>query len=74
MNVLKSSIKIIQNLGTLILVDVPLFIIPNSAHTENPVDLDVVLEENVKQLNEDDRRHFYSLADCKVNTPQIFTY
>ena len=55
-------------LGTLILVDVPLFIIKNTAHTDNPDDLNISLEDNVEQLSEDDKRYFYSLADCKVVT------
>ena len=52
--------------GTLILQDSPLFIVPNSVHTDNPEDLNSYLERQVNNLTEDDRSYFYSLADCKV--------
>ena len=57
--------------GTLILQDCPLFIVPHSAHTDNPEDLNKYLEAQVNNLTENDRTYFYSLADCKVEEDQI---
>ena len=52
--------------GELILTDTPLFIVPDSAHTDNPEDLNRILSTEVENLNQEDREYFYSLADCKV--------
>ena len=43
-----------------------LLIIPNEAHTDNPNDLDKELDSFVNLLTDNDKQHFYSLADCKV--------
>ena len=52
--------------GELILTDRPLFIVPDSAHTDDPEELNRVLSSKVEELSEADREYFYSLADCKV--------
>ena len=52
--------------GELILTDRPLFIVPDSAHTDDPEELNKVLSSKVEELSEADREYFYSLADCKV--------
>ena len=52
--------------GELILTDRPLFIVPDSAHTDNPEDLNRVLSSEVEDLTQGDREYFFSLADCKV--------
>ena len=52
--------------GELILTDTPLFTVPDSAHTDNPEELNRVLSSRVEELSEEDREYFYSLADCKV--------
>merc|ERR1711971_552775 len=51
--------------GELILTDRPLFIVPNSAHTDDPEELNRVLSSKVEELSEADREYFYSLSDCK---------
>ena len=52
--------------GALILVDTPLFTVPDSAHTEDPATLDAELARRVAALEPAARDYFYSLADCKV--------
>ena len=52
--------------GELILADWPLFTVPDSAHTDDPEELNRVLSSKVEELSEADREYFYSLADCKV--------
>ena len=51
--------------GALILVDTPLFTVPDSAHTEDPATLDAELARRVAALEPAARDYFYSLADCK---------
>ena len=66
LSLLLSIIIIFSNQGELILIDKPLFTVPDSAHTDDPEDLNRVLSCEVENLTEADREYFYSLADCKV--------
>ena len=52
--------------GELILTDWPLFTVLDSAHTDDPEELNRVLSSKVEELSVEDREYFYSLADCKV--------
>ena len=66
LSLLLSIIIIFSNQGELILIDKPLFTVPDSAHTDDPEDLNRVLSCEVENLTDADKQYFYSLADCKV--------
>ena len=51
--------------GTLIMEDSPLFLIPDEVHNEDPNALDKYLTSCVAKLPDDEQEIFFSLADSK---------
>lgn len=54
--------------GTLILTDKPLFVVPSHVHQPDPDVLNVYLDSQVSSLTHEDRQIFFSLSDIKSSS------